>query len=252
MWECAIKGWMLYDCNVYDTIRTNFTGSAVLRWNLSAKVKPGSSLLNIIQIYIIFFRKAVCDSISHTEPIKKKKRIIMLTLLNLPKIHSLWTPVVGAGCRGLPGRRSQRHVRESVRAPVWNRAPLRLICTAAFTHIRATCTGCPRPACALGRAPARSPSPAAGCGSDAAAASFPPTRSGAEARAPAGEGRGGWALGSPAGRQNCDWSWWSRRTGADWRCGPGCSEPSWAQNSTDGVRRGRGERLRTGKEDKTV
>lgn len=165
---------------------------------------------------------------------------------------------VVAGCGGLPGEaepacvpRSRQRVCSRARGG-GDRPWRRLICTAALAPIRATCTGCRPPACALGRAPARSPSPAEGCGSGAAAASVPPTRCGAEARAPAGSGRAGGALGSPGGRRNCDWSWWSRRTGAGRRCGPGCSEPGWARSSTDGGRRGRGERLRTGGEDKTV
>lgn len=180
----------------------------------------------------------------------------MLTLLNLLKIHSLWTLLwraVGVS----PGRRSQRasprsrrRVRSRARGGVGGRPRRRLIRTAALAPIRATCTGCRPPACALGRAPARSPSPAEGCGSGAAAASSPPTRCGAGARAPAGSGRGGGGLGSLGGRRNWDWSWWSRKTGADRRCGPGCSEPGWARSSTDGGRRGRGERLRTGGEDK--
>lgn len=121
-----------------------------------------------------------------------------------------------------------------------------------FSPITATCTGCQRPACGLAPSPARSPNPAAGCGGwcGAAAASFPPTHSGAEGGAPAGAGAGrgqrwcGQGAGSPAGGRTCGWGWW---TGADWRHGPGCSGPGWALNSTGGVRRAPGEHLRRGK-----
>lgn len=170
-------------------VRANFIGSAVLRWNLSAEVKSGSSLINIIQIFhfpLFLGKPCVCEIPSLMQNQQKKRRL-MLTLLKSPKNTFTVDTVVaalgvsrggGASVRPpLPSASLFTHLRGTWR---------RLICTPAFPPIRATCTGCQPPACALGRAPARSPSPAAGCGSDAAAASFPPTRSGAEARAPAG------------------------------------------------------------------
>lgn len=146
------------------------------------------SILSKYFIFSLFLGKpCVCEMLRSRRTSKKKNNHTSKS----PK-NTFTVDTVAAGCGGLPGRRSLRaspaHVSESVHAPAggggWPWRPL--ICTATFAPIRATCTGCQPPACVLGRAPARSPSPAAGCGSDAAAASFPPTRSGAEARAPAG------------------------------------------------------------------
>lgn len=128
-------------------------------------------------------------------------------------------------------------------------------CLSEVTEIKATCTGCLLPACALAQAPAHSPSLAEGCGSwgGGAGVSFPPILSDVEQRAPTGEGPGrGWCGrlgGSLAGRQRWDWSWrwWSWRKGADCSCEPGCSEPSWAQSSTDEGRTGREQPLRKDK-----
>lgn len=123
-------------------------------------------------------------------------------------------------------------------------------------RVRATCTGYLLPACDLAQAPAHSLSPAEGCGgSDGeAGVSSPSIHSDAKALGLTKEGQGrgwcGWTGGCLAGRQSWDWRccwclwWWSRRKGADWSCEPGCSEPSWAQSSTDGGRKGREERQR--------
>lgn len=121
-------------------------------------------------------------------------------------------------------------------------------------RVRATCTGCLSPACGPARALAHSLSPVEGCAGwgGGAGVSSPPIHSDAEERelAEEGQGRGWceWMADFPVGKQNWDWKWcwrwWSRRKGAVWSCEPGCSEPGWAQNSTDGGRKGREERLR--------